>query len=658
MPSNNFKRSKIPPANLEKLVPVTPDAAPPIPSLVADPNRPFRINSNLSSGPPTSISTNPDQLQNWVRPGLSQYRIFAPQPGTAPAVGAAGASQAAARVAPVAIAAAAAQTTANTALALAENNLFIGTWDNATLYQPGNQVTYGGSYYTCLLANTNEEPDLSPADWQLVSSPATEQYLGAWSAVTAYVAGNQVSLNGSYYICILANTNEQPPDTTYWTLVGTSAILLGTWSPSTAYVVGNQAVYNGNVYTCIVANTNQTPSTTSTYWTIVGSQSLSSIPPTGSISPIVSSPFSYTSTSSSITISWNSFSINLVDGTTINVTNGSQTITGLNASTTYSFFPYYNGSSIEFVTQSDVSGLISIAGVYLDGTAGQITTTNSFATSGLSDFSIECWVYFYSTGGGEIIESNSVKTGTPSTSSLGPGYAYGGSGSYTYLYNSTTEYVDALAPAISMWHHLVWTYPTSGSLSQFYIDGVAHSVTALTAPSSYTGYWRIGTGGFLSGPVYLHATLAHVAVYRGTVLTATQVANHYNAMTSTGPAAYASVVEGDSPTSYWKLDETSGTSAADSSSTGTNTGTYTGTPGTNYILNTSHTIGGASGSPAIAWQTPSPAVVLYQFQQANYPLSAGQIGFTASTTSSGNGGGLAGGWQIPGLPYGLNPLNV
>lgn len=46
--------------------------------------------------------------------------------------------------------------------------------------------------------------------------PAWMNRQGAWSAVTAYVIDDAVSLNGSSYICILWNTNQTPPNATYW----------------------------------------------------------------------------------------------------------------------------------------------------------------------------------------------------------------------------------------------------------------------------------------------------------------------------------------------------------------------------------------------------------------------------------------------------------
>jgi hypothetical protein len=42
---------------------------------------------------------------------------------------------------------------------------------------------------------------------------------GAWSAATAYVVNDTVSSAGSSYVCILANTNQTPPNATYWNLV-------------------------------------------------------------------------------------------------------------------------------------------------------------------------------------------------------------------------------------------------------------------------------------------------------------------------------------------------------------------------------------------------------------------------------------------------------
>ena len=45
---------------------------------------------------------------------------------------------------------------------------------------------------------------------------------GAWSSLTAYVANDAVSQGGSSYICILGNTNNTPPNGTYWNVLASA----------------------------------------------------------------------------------------------------------------------------------------------------------------------------------------------------------------------------------------------------------------------------------------------------------------------------------------------------------------------------------------------------------------------------------------------------
>jgi hypothetical protein len=76
--------------------------------------------------------------------------------------------------------------------------------------------------------------------------------------------------------------------------------------------------------------------------------------------------FSYSSTTTSITWTWTGISILRADGSTTAVTNGSQTITGLSASSTYSFYPYASdtldgGTTVRWVTQT--TGSPQYAGV-------------------------------------------------------------------------------------------------------------------------------------------------------------------------------------------------------------------------------------------------------------------------------------------------------
>lgn len=63
--------------------------------------------------------------------------------------------------------------------------------------------------------------------------------------------------------------------------------------------------------------------------------------PNGGIPPTVpDNGFTYTSTTSSVTISWASMTVYRADGTTISIASGSQSCTGLSSSYSYKFYPY------------------------------------------------------------------------------------------------------------------------------------------------------------------------------------------------------------------------------------------------------------------------------------------------------------------------------
>ena len=156
-------------------------------------------------------------------------------------------------------------------------SIYVGAWNNTTAYLVGNQVTDAGNYYICLVSNTGNDPATSPTYWQAVSTAAANQYLGAWSNVTAYVAGNQVTFASGYYIALGSNTNKEPDtNPTYWELISAQSTeeFLGTYNPSTAYVDGNQVTLDGAYYICISPTTGNTPSQGSAYWTLVGTSAL------------------------------------------------------------------------------------------------------------------------------------------------------------------------------------------------------------------------------------------------------------------------------------------------------------------------------------------------------------------------------------------------
>jgi hypothetical protein len=83
------------------------------------------------------------------------------------------------------------------------------------------------------------------------------------------------------------------------------------------------------------------------------------------------------------------------------------------------------------------------------------------------------------------------------------------------------------------WHHVVATMSAATGM-RLYVDGASVASNAkYTAPESYTGYWRIGydtTSGWPGAPSnsFFTGSMRFAAVY-SSVLSATQVANHYSA---------------------------------------------------------------------------------------------------------------------------------
>jgi hypothetical protein len=75
-----------------------------------------------------------------------------------------------------------------------------------------------------------------------------------WNNSTSYLIGNLVSNGGVNYVCVLGNTNQAPPNATYWSVAPTQP-----WSGVTAYVTGNLATLNGVPYVAVASSTNQSP---------------------------------------------------------------------------------------------------------------------------------------------------------------------------------------------------------------------------------------------------------------------------------------------------------------------------------------------------------------------------------------------------------------
>lgn len=127
------------------------------------------------------------------------------------------------------------------------------------------------------------------------------------------------------------------------------------------------------------------------------------------------------------------------------------------------------------------------------------------------------------------------------------------------------------------WNHVVVT--REGNTVRWYINGELDSVhTSTTPPSASTAPLIIGSGytnGYVGG-------IDEVAVYNR-ALTAAEIYEHYTLGQDVNPTAYSQAVQNSMPVGYWRLEETSGTEATDSSPAAF--GKPAGAPADYYSLN-------------------------------------------------------------------------
>lgn len=167
-----------------------------------------------------------------------------------------------------------------------------------------------------------------------------------------------------------------------------------------------------------------------------------------------------------------------------------------------------------------------------------------------------------------------------------------------------------------------------------YSDGTQMAQNSSAGSISATSAWlRLARGNVNN---FFPGTISRVAYYN-TALNLQQINNHYEAGNTLGFTTYDTTVANDSPVYYWKLTDTSGTTAVNTQ--GVNNGTYVNAP----TLNQSSAVFGADGSPAIAWSSDTLLNNQAQYNQARVPLTPGALTFaTPSSGTSGGGGGGSG----------------
>ena len=113
-----------------------------------------------------------------------------------------------------------------------ESETWLVLFQNSIIHKEmvgGDDTRTPASPTTYNTANGNEF-DFSKYIWD----DANWDYTWLWNATTAYTVGKVVSISKNYYYCISNNTNQLPPNATYWREVGSWQLsniwVLSLWS--------------------------------------------------------------------------------------------------------------------------------------------------------------------------------------------------------------------------------------------------------------------------------------------------------------------------------------------------------------------------------------------------------------------------------------------
>lgn len=364
---------------------------------------------------------------------------------------------------------------------------FRGVWDSATSYVQGDEVIFLSSYWLCLAPNTNSQPATTGnANWQVVASYSA--FTGAWSSTTTYIAGDEVTFGGNFWVSTDTNLNSSPsltnPD---WQIAGPVAL---------DNVADGNGSGGGTYQRMPIANMD------------VNRRGLIDLTQMGHIGSlanhyemvVAASPVSY-------------WKLDEKSGTSaIDSTTNARTGT------------YHGGFALAQVSAiaGEVGTVVGGGSVELNGTTGYMQVPFSSALNP-SVFSVAFWVFPESTPTSEFALAQS------GTSSTGWQFNQQPSGNiYAYL-NGTTSVPGAVA-GLGAWNHYVLTY--NGTAANLYHSGVLVGSTTVTFSANTTKDIFLGTDSTV-GVGFFHGRFDEFAIFN-TALSAQQVAGLYQAG-SVGP---------------------------------------------------------------------------------------------------------------------------
>ena len=219
--------------------------------------------------------------------------------------------------------------------------------------------------------------------------------------------------------------------------------------------------------------------------------------------------------------------------------------------------------------------------VGFDGTNDQVSMgdpANGSLDFGTSDFSVEAWVRGTANGERVIVSKRSTEGSSPywqATVTDDSGHVGEVRASIFDGVASIAAYGPAIRVDDSAWHHVAVVFDRDVGVT-VWVDGSSRTTSgAATRSISNSGSLIVGKSPSSFFP-YFQGRLDEIALFP-TALSGTKVLSHRNAGLGLAPPppapSYRSTVLTDAPRSYWRLGETSGTTAANEIAGG-QTGAY------------------------------------------------------------------------------------
>src|ERR1700723_408053 len=227
---------------------------------------------------------------------------------------------------------------------------------------------------------THVQPVADVADAANTTATTANTTANEASATATVAATGVTTINASTAVGVVAGVLQQIPISTL---------------DATTLTPTLDALTDGSTYNRVLATalTSGAIDSTKAGFLAVGGSTVPQI--VGTVPAI----FSYTSTTTTVSISWSSFTVFYANNTTATVASGSQSITGLSASSTYYFYPYLDSSNtVHFAAVS--GGLGSPAILYRPQSPTAAQTINLQQNTALSNGGIPAITPTSGGGGG------------------------------------------------------------------------------------------------------------------------------------------------------------------------------------------------------------------------------------------------------------------